>query len=174
MLTAADFHTNYDKSPGCWNWKGSAMSKGMGYGRASVDGVRDYAHRHAWRLAFGAIPTETPIVRHDCDNVLCVRPDHLKLGTHTDNIQDAVQRNRMSRGENRYNAVLTPSDVLAIRDDCRLLADIAADYGISRAQACRVRSGKRWTHVIGNAQVTDQEDNIAPIISLDSKTGTDD
>jgi len=39
------------------------------------------------------------IIRHSCDNVVCVNPDHLLSGTPNDNIQDSVKRNRRAKGD---------------------------------------------------------------------------
>ena len=39
------------------------------------------------------------VVRHKCDNPRCINPEHLEIGTHKDNSQDAINRNRVSRGE---------------------------------------------------------------------------
>ena len=34
------------------------------------------------------------VVRHKCDNTLCVNPDHLLLGTQRQNIEDMIARDR--------------------------------------------------------------------------------
>lgn len=56
------------------------------------------AHRVAWELAFGSIPMGMQVLHH-CDNRLCVKPDHLFLGTQADNLQDAVSKGRLNRIE---------------------------------------------------------------------------
>jgi len=64
-----------------------------GYARATVNGVRDYAHRHAWRAAYGPIPDGLWVL-HRCDNPPCVHPEHLFLGTTADNTHDMDAKGR--------------------------------------------------------------------------------
>jgi hypothetical protein len=51
------------------------------------------AHRVVWTLVYGEIP-EGQQVLHTCDNVWCIAPDHLFLGTHEDNMIDKAQKGR--------------------------------------------------------------------------------
>jgi hypothetical protein len=75
----------------CWLWKGPVDAE-LGYGRTSFLGYPTTAHRVAWELQNGDIPkvigTRKALIRHLCNNRLCVNPNHLKLGTHTDNAVD--------------------------------------------------------------------------------------
>lgn len=48
------------------------------------------AHRFSWELHFGPVPAGK-CVCHACNNKLCVRPDHLYLGTCKQNIHDAIR-----------------------------------------------------------------------------------
>lgn len=41
----------------------------------------------------GSIPPGM-VIMHTCDNRLCVRPDHLRLGTQAENIQDMWSKGR--------------------------------------------------------------------------------
>lgn len=81
----------------CWKFQGAKTAKG--YGRFFVKPKVILAHRHAFALAYGAIP-EGMHVCHKCDNPSCVRPDHLFAGTRSDNMQDMHSKGRY-RGGNK-------------------------------------------------------------------------
>lgn len=78
---------------GCWTLKGRT-SQPYQYQQIRVEGVRTTsAHRIAWTLTNGEIPYGF-LICHKCDNTSCVRPDHLFLGNHADNMQDCVKKGR--------------------------------------------------------------------------------
>ncbi len=84
-----------DTSPtGCVHHDGAVASNG--YGAAWYKGKYIGAHRKAYiqhhSIAVEAIAGQ--VVRHTCDNRLCVNPMHLVIGSHADNSQDMVDRRR--------------------------------------------------------------------------------
>lgn len=83
----------------CWEWQAGLSTKPRRYGNISVYfgkeiGIKCFlAHRASWIIHHGPIPDGMQVC-HKCDNPLCVRPDHLFLGTQSDNIQDAIAKGR--------------------------------------------------------------------------------
>lgn len=111
------FWANLDKTVGCWTWK-LARRGSHGYGVTKWQG-RSYAtHRVAWELTHGPIPSGL-LVCHRCDNPPCCRPDHLFLGTPTENMHDMIIKGRHRtaglRGEATGRALLTEVDVRMVR-----------------------------------------------------------
>jgi hypothetical protein len=76
---------------GCIIWMGSVSDNG--YGSLRRKGKHMAAHRAVWIQHFGPIP-DGQWVLHRCDVRCCVNPDHLFLGTRTDNVRDMVSKNR--------------------------------------------------------------------------------
>lgn len=95
--TIADFWAKVDKSGECWIW--TECRDRDGYGRFRLLGMNRRAHRIAWEMAFGPVPAETPCVLHRCDNTACVRPDHLWVGTVSDNNKDRAAKGRSASGD---------------------------------------------------------------------------
>lgn len=88
---AIPFWSKVNFGSGCWEWTGYLDEKG--YGQCWSNGRSDRAHRVAFKDKNGEIPEGTEVC-HKCDNRKCVRPDHLFVGTHRDNILDMFSKNR--------------------------------------------------------------------------------
>ena len=76
---------------GCWNWKGKVNE--FGYGAVTVEGRHTRAHRAMFFL-LNPKADRSLVVMHMCDNPPCINPDHLRLGTHSENIQDMHNKGR--------------------------------------------------------------------------------
>lgn len=88
---ATRFASNVIPEPmsGCHLWIGPVH--GQGYGLIRVNGKTRRAHRVAWALANGPVPSDA-MVLHGCDNTSCVNIAHLHLGDARDNQREAVAR----------------------------------------------------------------------------------
>jgi hypothetical protein len=81
----------------CWLWQGSSAGsrRNNRYGNLLFEGKIQKAHRVAWQIIWGAIPVGAYVLHH-CDTPLCVRPDHLFLGSLSDNSLDCYAKGRSS------------------------------------------------------------------------------
>lgn len=92
------FWQKVNKTKACWEWTSVRTKAGYGQfnispGRGNVHFV--YAHRYSYKLHNGVDPGQL-CVCHKCDNPRCVNPAHLFLGTHTDNVRDAIKKGRIN------------------------------------------------------------------------------
>lgn len=85
-----------DKSGECWLWDGA---KSGGYGQLKNAGKNVGAHRVAYEEAHGPIPAGM-VVDHRCHVKLCVRPEHLRVVTQKQNMENrqGAMRNNASTG----------------------------------------------------------------------------
>lgn len=150
------FHSCYVKQPsGCWQWIASLSGSCSAYGVISHNGRQTYAHRFSYETFVGPIP-DGLIVRHLCDNPLCVNPAHLLTGTHADNTHDKVTRNRhrygINKGSSNGKTIITPSQaerVVELRRSGHTLPQIAALTGVSRTNCSAICTGRSWSHLTG-------------------------
>lgn len=168
------FWAKVDKSGDCWVW--TACLTSVGYGKFGVSRGRIVvAHRYAYELAYGPIPGGR-LVCHRCDNRLCVRPDHLFLGSHKDNTHDAIAKGRLARGERQGSAKLTASTVTEIfllrgREYQYVTAE---RFSVTQSSVNRIQTGKTWRHVTGQLTLAGPSTSeTRPRICPPGQTNTD-
>lgn len=138
-------------SDDCWPWKRGITSDG--YGGFSVNKKNVLAHRVAYWIATGTMPPSEICVCHHCDNRACVNPDHLFLGTVTENNKDRHQKGRSAGGslpgETNPMAVLSSATIMAVYNASGTQASIAKKYGVAYQLVSAVKNGTVWASVTG-------------------------
>ncbi|MCH9732852.1 MAG: HNH endonuclease [Actinomycetia bacterium] len=82
---AERFWDKVHKTQDCWLWTAGTSH---GYGHFGVTRCKSvYAHRWAYEQAVGPIP-EGLQIDHRCHNTLCVNPQHLRLATYKQNMEN--------------------------------------------------------------------------------------
>ncbi len=77
-------------------------------------------------------------VLHSCDNPECVNPEHLSLGTHKENSQQAMERER-------FQTVLTKKQVREIKLSTKTVTFLAQKYGVKISVISHIKNGYSWT-----------------------------
>lgn len=134
----------YISSTGCWEWLGTKNPKG--YGMISVDGYMHSVHRIMASLCLNFdINDRTQHVLHTCDNPSCFNPEHLKIGTNNDNVQDRFDRHKWGA-----IAKLTPEQIEQIKIEVlrgRKQWEVALQFGVSSSTVSRIVNRKRWSRL---------------------------
>ena len=136
---------------GCWKCLRTPSQERGWYGIQFTDGAHILMNspRMSYLLFRGRIPLTTPCVMHICDNPRCVNPEHLRLGTHADNMEDMKRKGRDRRvGEQNGYSILTEDDVKYIRRAKHISQrKLAKRFGVHQTLISLVRTGKVWKHV---------------------------
>jgi hypothetical protein len=156
--TIKRFEIKYIPEPnsGCWLWT-AAVGK-HGHGQFFLCKNKDQkgiinAHRASWMIYRGTLQADQ-LVCHICDMPCCVNPDHFFLGTHKDNSQDALKKNRYvfpdRIGEFNSQAILSEEDVLEIRESKLSKSKLAKIFGVTETCIREAQNGVTWKHLPGS------------------------
>ena len=133
---------------GCHEWTGYGLP--TGYGRTRYENKMVLVHRLAWMLAKGPIP-KRKCVCHRCDNPKCCNVDHLFIGTHRQNMRDAIKKGRMDKAfgilaaisPHRRKTKITDAMVDEIRSSSESSASLAKRFGCTYTNVYLIRRGLR-------------------------------
>lgn len=133
---------------GCWEWKWPRNVRGYGLVSTKTKGTL-MAHRLSYCVHVGPL-TPGLFVMHLCNNPPCVNPEHLKQGSHDENIDYASACGRIGgarpgagRPKKEYGERL--GSVLVIRctpEEKAAWWKIAAEADMSFAQWARLKLGE--------------------------------
>lgn len=123
-----------------------------GYGQISVNGETRRVTRVAmWLFAEMPLMGELPVL-HRCDNPPCWNPDHIYVGTYSENTRDALKRGRLQprQGSKSSQAIINEEIVFGVKMRLRSgerQVHIARSEGISKQIISDIAIGKTWAHV---------------------------
>lgn len=144
----ARFWAKVRKTPTCWVWTGSQRGPTkIKYGSCWWNGKLQGAHRVSWQINRGEIPPRLCVL-HKCDFPLCVKPNHLFIGTKQDNAIDMFRKKRVSRaGENNGRSKLTWKQVRQIRKryaNGETQPALGREFGVIQPTIGFIVRGEHW------------------------------
>jgi len=147
---------------GCWEVT-SHKARGAGYPRIRIGGRKGklwLIHRLVYTELVEDIP-EGLLVLHNCDNRECINPEHLRVGTYSDNYNDWVSRGENSykfthhdnrppilRGENATKNKLTENQVRRIRrllEEGKTLRFLGKKFKVNHKTISDIKLKKSWS-----------------------------
>jgi hypothetical protein len=127
----------------CWVWAGT---KNRRYGQFHFRGDTIPAHRVSWMINRGPIPRGLWAL-HACDNPPCVNPDHLWLGTHTDNIKDMWDKGRGASAEKNGRTQISTETAKHIKILLGIgtrVPVICSFLNVTRMTVYAIKDGRSW------------------------------
>jgi hypothetical protein len=129
----------------CHIWQGATTD---GYGRIRVKDKMMLAHRLAFELHHDRPIRDGMLIIHSCHNRACCNPDHLREGTHQDNMTDMVSAGRSLTGIQRGGRIkMTPdkvSELRAMRDAGATYRQLREHFSISQGCVNQIVTQKTW------------------------------
>ncbi len=132
------FWAKVKKGRSCWLWM--ARVDGDGYAQYSTRGTSFKAARWMWLLQNGSLPRDKEVC-HTCDNRRCVRPGHLFLGSHRENMEDMYRKKGATTARLRADEV---REIRKLLKDRVFHKDLAWMYGVSVQTITRIANGTSW------------------------------
>lgn len=132
---------------GCWTWTGYKMKNG--YGQLRYQSTAVYTHRFSWYIHNGEFDL-TLCLCHKCDNRACCNPEHMFLGTRTDNQNDMVAKKRQAVGQ-AVGGVFTEADVREmhrlVKQEGKTQTYVAELFRTNPGHISNIINGHKWGHL---------------------------
>jgi hypothetical protein len=138
---------------GCWNID-YASNQG-GYTKTSIKGKHIDSHRFMYLIQHPEENIDNLCVCHSCDHPWCVNPDHLWLGTDSDNVLDKIYKGRQLKGSEIGTSSLNEDLVKEILDNIlnnnlMNITKIAKKYQVCKWTISNIINCNGWFHVTKN------------------------
>jgi hypothetical protein len=134
----------------CIHWNGyKSITSGHGVISIRLNG-KSYmykAHRLAYQFYINEIP-KGKLVLHNCNNVKCVNPYHLRIGTQKENVLDRIKDGTDNKGERHGMSKLTIKQVKKIKKMKINDLEIAKIFNVSRKAIYDIKHQRTWSHII--------------------------
>lgn len=149
----------------CWIWGGSKTQAGYGRIGFRKNGKNIFllAHRIVYEAIFSDFDSKLEVRHYVCGNPICCNPNHLKIGTHKNNMEDMVRMGRHwtipHKGEENGQAKLKEEQVIVIKNRAlngEKYCDLAEEFGVSPPMISLIMRGIKWKHLGGEIVIKER------------------
>lgn len=152
-----------NRKTGCWEVVNRVPTP-EGYYRVKYKQKTLKAHRFMYERFNGTIP-KGYVVRHKCNNLTCVAPHHLTIGTQKDNAEDRVKSGRSAKGSTNGSSKLNELQALFIRvispairnrsnrEAIITQTEVGKWFGVSHVIIGDILRNESWTHLPNHEEI---------------------
>lgn len=126
----------------CINYWGSISNSGYGLDYEPKTQKTILAHRKAYQDFNGEIPNKH-VIKHSCNNKICVNPKHLVSGTQSENVKEAY-RDGLQINPNRKQS---KESVLEIFYSTGSQRSIAKKFNTTQTAVRNIKNGKTYCDI---------------------------
>jgi len=121
-------------------WESLNKPDNNGYCSVGILGVETKAHQFAAMVSSKRKVLNGEKVRHLCHNKICCNPDHVEIGTDSDNMQDGLRLGTSKRFKLNYNKVKE------IRASKKTNSELSEEYNVHIATINNILSYRSWNN----------------------------
>lgn len=120
----------------CWIWQGAVGSAGYGTCWDPTTGRVRSAHRMSWEqlVESGDELPDLLDIHHECEQKLCLNPDHMKLVTRAQHNKIGARKMTQEKAD----------ELRGFIGGGGTQAEACEKYGISQAMVSNIVNGKAW------------------------------
>jgi len=134
-----------DEETGCWNCTSHKPNED-GYPNLYRNHQSRSMHHQLYEAIYGVLVKGT-VIRHICDNPICINPKHLLAGTHADNCRDRAKKGRSAIGSKHGRSKLTEIQAKEIKDSTMNNMALGRKYGVDKKVIYKIKNDLNWIHV---------------------------
>jgi len=119
---------------------------GSGYGVTTIRNIQVRVHRLAYAYYNQTNDLQGLFILHGCDTPNCVAKEHLRLGTHKENMQDKIDRGRTTRK-------FTDEEIREVYTSTETSSELAKRLNVTKVTINTIRSRKEWSKVTEGLEI---------------------
>lgn len=134
---------------GCWECNKCEDNKD-GYRSIKYEEYNGRLHRAMYEFFNKTKIPNNLVAMHICDNPKCFNPEHIKIGTNLDNIQDMVNKKRHCFGDKNSLSKLKNEDAIFIRKLSKMeynRTELAKKFNVTKTTISNIRNNRTYKNI---------------------------